>query len=158
MVSRSIISYLKTSQRGDISILIWHMSKMKQRASKRQNLYQVNRNFWKCLEKHKAFRKMKLSLTVGPLIRSPDTTTYELKNVLIYVDHHKHPWQTRLHLKWKSKYALSWEQTSPWITMSNVLSDSFPFSNPAEPLTGHFLDLPRSQVQISPPVGSLSYW
>lgn len=34
---------------------------------------------------------MKLSLTVGPLIRSPDTTTYELKNVLIYVDHHKHP-------------------------------------------------------------------
>lgn len=29
---------------------------------------------------------MKLSLTVGPLIRSPDTTTYELKNVLIYVD------------------------------------------------------------------------
>ena len=47
--------------------------------------------FVKVLEKHKALGKMKFNLwTVGPLIWSPDSTNYELRNVLTYVDQHKH--------------------------------------------------------------------
>ena len=34
---------------------------------------------------------MKFNLwTVGPLIWSPDSTTYELRNVLTYMDQHTH--------------------------------------------------------------------
>lgn len=43
-------------------------------------------------EKHKAVTKMKLNLTVQPLQWSPDSTTSELRNVLINVDHVKHTW------------------------------------------------------------------
>lgn len=39
--------------------------------------------FLKVLEKHEVFREMKLNLTVGPLLWSPDSTTYEFRNVLI---------------------------------------------------------------------------
>ena len=47
--------------------------------------------FVKVLEKHKALGKMKFNLwTAGPLIWSPDSTNSELRNVLTYVDQHKH--------------------------------------------------------------------
>lgn len=56
--------------------------------------------FVKVLEKHKALGKMKFNLwTVGPLIWSPDSTTYELRNVLTYVDQHKHARSTRRQMK-----------------------------------------------------------
>ena len=44
----------------------------------------------KVLEKYKAFTKMKLSLAVHPSLWSLDSTTCELRNVFIYVNHVKH--------------------------------------------------------------------
>lgn len=83
----SVIYYLKTSEKGDVSILIWHMIKVKQKVGQRQNrcccirwtaISESDRETWS-IPKNKAQSDC-----------APDGTTYELRNVLIYVAHDTH--------------------------------------------------------------------
>lgn len=83
----SIIYYLKTSEKGDVSIRIWHLIKVKQKVGQRQNrcccirwtaISESDRETWS-IPKNKAESDC-----------APDGTTYELRNVLIYVAHDTH--------------------------------------------------------------------
>lgn len=123
MLSTFIIHYLKASEKDDVSILIWHMIKMKQswQEAKLVLLYQVNGNFWKW-QKTQSIHKDKAQSDCAPFAMSPDSTSYELGNVMIYVDHDKHVIYVDQDFMWnKREYVLSWHQKSPWITTSNVI-------------------------------------